>query len=112
MLERYYVHELFLQGLGTTSEISTAMWVTASGPDEPDALWDVTYQGVTWIDHAGWWSPMLLVVLYPVLRKYSRSLAVSLKPQGWSFCTTGLAQHRRVPVPRLLAGGRQGADGR
>ena len=31
----------------------TAMWVTGSGRDDPDAVWNATWQQSTWEDHAG-----------------------------------------------------------
>ena len=43
------------------------VWVTGSGPDEPDAVWHATFQQTTWTDHAGWWNSAAYFVITPAL---------------------------------------------
>eukprot|EP01045_Picozoa_sp_COSAG04_P013250 COSAG04_NODE_930_length_9363_cov_28.745898_2_plen_331_part_00 len=43
------------------------VWVTGSGPDEPDAVWNVNWEQATWVDHGAFADAKMLFVVYPVL---------------------------------------------
>ena len=56
--------------------VPTMLWVTASGPDEPDAVWHATFEQNHWVDHGASACPAVFILIFPVLRKSSRSLCV------------------------------------
>ena len=45
----------------------TNVWVTGSGPDEPDAVWNITWDQATYVDHGAVSANAVLFLVYPVL---------------------------------------------
>eukprot|EP01045_Picozoa_sp_COSAG04_P029915 COSAG04_NODE_5042_length_1767_cov_2.122302_2_plen_331_part_01 len=53
-------------GLFTFAAPST-FWVTGSGPDEPEAVWNSNWQRCNWVDHLAWFHAGPISAVYPTL---------------------------------------------
>ena len=45
----------------------TNVWLTGSGPDEPEAVWNFKREQATWIDHGAFFITAPLLDVYPAL---------------------------------------------
>ena len=56
----------------------TVFWITGTGPDEPDAVWNATWERATWVDHGSQSTKSVVIIVSPVLPDKQLELNVEL----------------------------------
>ena len=88
-----------------TYAATTDLWITGSGSDEPEAVWNATYSQCTWVDHAGWLNPAFYMLIYPTCKRHTRTHVLDLhklhvlSDRCHDPSDLTLSDGRRCPVP-------------